>query len=93
MSYGVVHRRGLDSKLLWLWCRPAPVALILPLAWEIPYATGVALKKGKKKKLKIKFLWFQAIQFLYFVIEALANEYNMPPKSEFHQGSELVICR
>ena len=30
-----------DSVLLWLWCRPAAVALIRPLAWEPPYAAGV----------------------------------------------------
>ena len=33
-----------------LWRRPAAVALIRPLAWEPPYAMGVALKKKKKKK-------------------------------------------
>ena len=33
--------------LLWLWCRLAAAAPILPLAWEPPYATGVALKKKK----------------------------------------------
>ena len=31
-----------------LWCRPAAVALIELLAWEPPYATGVALKKKKE---------------------------------------------
>ena len=31
-------------------CRPAAVALIGPPAWELPNATGVALKKLKKKK-------------------------------------------
>ena len=36
--------------LLWLWCRPAAVALILPLAWEPPYAIGAALKRQKTKK-------------------------------------------
>ena len=35
--------------LLWLWCRPAAVALIGLLAWEPPYTSGVALKKAKKK--------------------------------------------
>ena len=35
--------------LLWLWCRPAAVAPIRPLAWEPPYAMGAALKKKKKK--------------------------------------------
>ena len=38
--------------LLWLWCRPATVALIQPLAWELPYAMDAAPKKGKKKKKK-----------------------------------------
>ena len=50
MSCGVVHRLSLDLALLWLWRRPAPVALIRPPAWKPPYATGAALKKTKKKK-------------------------------------------
>ena len=33
-----------DPMLLWLWCRPAAEALIGPLAWELPYAAGTALK-------------------------------------------------
>ena len=33
-----------DPVLLWLWCRLAAVAPILPLAWEPTYASGVALK-------------------------------------------------
>ena len=36
--------------MLWLWCRPAAAAPIGPLVWELPYATGAALKKKKKKK-------------------------------------------
>ena len=32
-----------------LWCRPAAVAPIGPLAWELPYATGEALTRQKKK--------------------------------------------
>ena len=32
-----------------LWCRPAAIAPIQPLAWELPCAANVALK-GKKKK-------------------------------------------
>ena len=34
----------MDLALLWLWCRLAAVASIRPLAWEPPYAAGVALK-------------------------------------------------
>ena len=50
MSCGVGRRHSLDSVLLWLWCRPAAVAPIRPLAWELPYATGCGPKKKKKKK-------------------------------------------
>ena len=48
---GFTQRVG-DPALLWLWCRPAAVSLIRLLAWELPYAVGVALKKQKKKKKK-----------------------------------------
>ena len=41
-----------DLALLWLWCRPASVALIQPLAWELPYAMGAALKSKNKNKVK-----------------------------------------
>ena len=37
--------RSLILALLWLWRRVAAAALIGPLAWERPYAKGVALKK------------------------------------------------
>ena len=36
--------------LLWLWCMLAVVAPIQPLAWKLPYAVVVALKKGKGKR-------------------------------------------
>ena len=39
-----------DPKLLWLWHRPMATALIRLLAWEPPYAMGVALEKTKRKK-------------------------------------------
>jgi len=35
--------------LLWRWQRPTVAVPIQPLAWRLPYATGVALKKKKKK--------------------------------------------
>ena len=47
MNCGVGHRCSTDLVLLWLWYRPAVVALIRPLAWESPYAIGAALKKKK----------------------------------------------
>ena len=48
MSCTVGRRCSLDLALLWL----AAAALIRPLAWKLPYATGVALKR-KKKDFKI----------------------------------------
>ena len=52
MNYGVGHRCGSGLALLWLWLWLVAVAPIAPLAWEPPYATGVALKSEKKKKMK-----------------------------------------
>ena len=42
----------MDSALLWLWRRMAATAPIRPLAWEPPYATGVAPEKAKRQKKK-----------------------------------------
>ena len=47
VSCAVGRRHGLDSAFLWLRCRPAAVAPIRPLAWELLYAAGVALKKKR----------------------------------------------
>ena len=51
MSCGVGRRQGLDLALLWLWHRLAAVATIHPLAPELRYATGVALKSKKNKQI------------------------------------------
>ena len=55
MSCGVGHRHGLYSMLLWLWHKPAAVAPIHPLAWELSYAVGVALKSKTNKQTTYKF--------------------------------------
>ena len=47
MSCGAGCRHSLDRALL--WHRLEAVALIQPLAWELPYAMDAALKKKKKK--------------------------------------------
>ena len=52
-NYDVGHRCSLDSALLWLWCKPAAAALIQPPAWELPYATGAAIKREKRKGKRI----------------------------------------
>ena len=43
-----------DPALLWLWRRPVATALIRSLAWEPPYAMGVALKIKKKKEMILR---------------------------------------
>ena len=52
MSCGVGCRCGSDLALLWPWCRPAAVALIISLAWETLYAVGADLKSKTKNKSK-----------------------------------------
>ena len=52
LSCGLGHRHGLDLVLLWLWCWLAATAPIRSLAWEPPYAAGMALKKQKDKRKK-----------------------------------------
>jgi len=53
VSYGVGFRHSLVLALLWLWCRPAAIVPIPPLAWVLLYATGAALKRQKKKEDKL----------------------------------------
>ena len=45
VSCGVARRCSSDPTLLWLWRKPAAVALIRPPAWELPYAWVQPLKK------------------------------------------------
>ena len=54
MSCGAGHRCGSDPTLLWPWCKPAAAAPIQPLAWELPYAMGLALKRQNKQTKKQK---------------------------------------
>ena len=54
MRCGVGRRCGSDPELLWLWCWPVAMAPIRPLAWESPYAKGVALEKAKRQKKEKK---------------------------------------
>ena len=49
MSCSVGHRCGLYLVLLCLWRRPEAAALILPLAWELPYAAGAAIRRQNTK--------------------------------------------
>ena len=47
-SFGIGHRCSSDVALLWLWHRPAAAASNQCLAWELPYAAGMALDREKK---------------------------------------------
>ena len=49
MSCGVGHRCSSDPLLLWLCHGYTAVAPIHPVAWELSYAVGAALKSQKKK--------------------------------------------
>ena len=72
MSCGVGRRRGLDPELLWLWCTLA--VLIRSLAWDPPYAVGVALKSKKKKKKEIyspSSIWNNSR--IFFALQLLVN--------------------
>ena len=54
MSCDIGRRCGLHPALLWLWCRLAATAPIRPLAWELPYAAGMALKSKLNKQTNKK---------------------------------------
>ena len=55
VSCGVGCRRSSsDPMLLWLWRRPTAAAPVRPLAWEPPYAAGMALEMAKRQTNKQK---------------------------------------
>ena len=49
MRCGVDCRHSSDLTFLWLWYRLVAVAPIQLLAWELPYAMGVAIKRKSNK--------------------------------------------
>ena len=54
-----------DPALLWLWLRPAAIALI-SLAWKPPYGTGCGPKKTKRIKLCLT--THKSLKCVYFLI-------------------------
>ena len=76
MSCDVGHRHVLDLRLLWLWCGLMAAALIWPLAWESPYATGVALKRQKKKKKKKNVLEIKISYKFIVIIPTVLLDWN-----------------
>ena len=83
------------KALLWLWLWPAAVALIGPLAWELPYAMGVALKSRKKERKKEKkrvALLFPRAWGLHSCICVLQGDEPGPQESLIwgsHRGEDL----
>ena len=57
MSCSVDHRCGLDPAWLWLWHRLSATASIRPLAWELLYAVGVALRKKNSLIILYVTIW------------------------------------
>ena len=69
MSCGVGCRCSSDLALLWLWRRPAAAALIRPLAWEPPYATGASLEKAKRPKKIISIIFSMDDTQIYLQVD------------------------
>ena len=64
MSCDVGCRCSLDLTLLWLWRRPVATVPVGPLAWELPYAVGVALRDKRAKKRNLSFCFFCSSRLL-----------------------------
>ena len=86
MSCGIGHRGSSDLEFLWLWHRPAATAPVGPLAWEHPYAAGMALKR-QKKFLNVQICVNTRYQNLWDAAKAVlrekfiaVNDYNFKKK-------------
>ena len=77
MCCGVGHKCSSDLALLWLWCRLAAAGPIQPLVWELPYASGSAL--GKKKKKTSTYQSITQTQNFY-VIQAVGSPLILLPR-------------
>ena len=76
MSCGVGRRQCLDPMLLCLWHRLAAVALIWPLAWELPYAARAALKQQQHNNKSQGHLLFACLQIWMQEIRGLFHQLN-----------------
>ena len=80
VSCGVGRRRGSDPTLLWLWRRLVATAPIRPLAWELPCAVGVALKRQRRKRRKCSGP----------LIKKMFDECGLNESKSAHQGCLLL---
>ena len=63
----IVQGAIFHPALLWLWRRPETTALIQPLVWERPYATGVVVyKKNSIFQTTSFFFFFFSFSFFFF---------------------------
>ena len=83
--------------LLWLWGRPAAVALIGPLAWEPPWAADAPLE-SKRKKPKLLTFWrehtWTGLSLGDVLMEGFIRQNpNLPPQADWGRspGQELQV--
>ena len=65
-----------------LWCRQAAAALIQPLAWELTYAAGAALKRQRTRERKRK----------YFICNFLSFLEASEPSTVGAMGIQKAVC-
>ena len=79
-------------NLAWLWCRQATTAPLGPLAWELPYAAGVALKRKQTKKN----VDLSPSVLSYISISSSASKGDIPLLDGecylFGQKADIIIC-
>ena len=73
--------------LLWLWCSPTAEVPIRPLAWEHPYAAGVALKNKTKLKQKMMEVGWDPASHITFLFPIYKHEETKPERKSFIQGA------
>ena len=78
MSCGVSHRYGSDPTLLWLWHRPASLALIRPPSLGTSICHGCSHKKRKKKKERENKYNIEGCVYLFVAHKDLGNYHYCP---------------
>ena len=95
-SDGVGWRGGLDLEWLWLWYRLVAEALIWPLAWKHPYASGGGGGGGggKKKKKKVPMKNFKGEKIsVSFSREAKLKRLSQNSQSTLFFLAAPMACR
>ena len=80
--------------LLWLWPRPAAAAWIQPLAQELPYATGVAIKREKSlitnKRIPLENRYYNLKNYISSKLKERDSSISMKVESKEHSYVRLV---